>query len=136
MQLQTSFAGIAGTKRSTAAGLVGPNACGSEWGEHGLWGTPPSPRSLQRKISDACYMRLIDDVTGRQDSTGKDPEGTRGTTLSPARPAHTPKHQLFGQATPGSLTTLRPTIRRHRCRSKLETNAEPVDNKEDSIGAA
>src|SRR5262249_35505172 len=28
-------------------------------------------------------------------------EGSRGTTLSPARPAHTPRHRLFGQATPG-----------------------------------
>jgi transposase len=36
-------------------------------------------------------------------------EGSRGTTLSPARPAHTPRHRLFGQATPGPATTLRPS---------------------------
>jgi transposase IS116/IS110/IS902 family protein len=28
-------------------------------------------------------------------------DGTRGTTPSPARPAHTPRRRLFGQATPG-----------------------------------
>jgi hypothetical protein len=34
-------------------------------------------------------------------------EGKRGTTLDPARPAHTPTHRLFGQATPGPAPTLR-----------------------------
>ncbi len=34
-------------------------------------------------------------------------EGIRGTTLSPARPAHTPIHRLFGQATPGPDQRLR-----------------------------
>jgi transposase len=35
-------------------------------------------------------------------------EGNRGTTLPPARPAHTPKTSSFGQATPEPATTLRP----------------------------
>jgi transposase len=34
-------------------------------------------------------------------------EGKRGTTLTPARPAFTPEHQLFGTATPGPEPTLR-----------------------------
>jgi transposase len=34
-------------------------------------------------------------------------EGNRGTTLTPARPAHTPQHRLFGQATPEPRPTLR-----------------------------
>src|SRR3954449_11016806 len=42
-------------------------------------------------------------------------EGTRGTTLHPARPAHTPKHQLFGQATPGRAPTLEPPPATRRC---------------------
>jgi transposase len=37
-------------------------------------------------------------------------EGNRGTTLTPARPAHTPQHRLFGQATPGPATTPRPAL--------------------------
>jgi hypothetical protein len=35
-------------------------------------------------------------------------EGNRGTTLSPAWPAHTPIDRLFGQATPGPRPTLGP----------------------------
>ena len=35
-------------------------------------------------------------------------EGNRERLLPPARPAHTPQHRLFGQATPEPATTLRP----------------------------
>ncbi len=38
-------------------------------------------------------------------------EGNRGTSLSPARPAHTPKHRLFGSATPEPEPRLRPPSR-------------------------
>jgi transposase len=38
-------------------------------------------------------------------------EGNRGTTLSPARPAHTPRHRLFGQATPEPAPRLGPPKR-------------------------
>src|SRR3974390_845114 len=44
---------------------------------------------------------------------GSDPkrvrEGKRGTSLHPARPAHTPRHRLFGKATPRPEPSLRPT---------------------------
>jgi hypothetical protein len=40
-------------------------------------------------------------------------EGNRGTTLSPARPAHTPTHRLFGPATPGPAPRLRPLAGPH-----------------------
>jgi transposase len=33
-------------------------------------------------------------------------EGKRGTALLPARPAHTPRNRLFGQATPGPIKSL------------------------------
>ena len=62
-------------------------------------------RALKRKISDALYTRMIDDARHLQLRTR---EGTRGTTLHPARPAHTPKRQLFGKATPGPPPTLKP----------------------------
>jgi hypothetical protein len=38
-------------------------------------------------------------------------EGTRGASLHPTRPAHTPQHQLFGKATPGPPPSLRPANR-------------------------
>jgi transposase len=65
-------------------------------------------RALKRKISDALYARMTADArraTRRLNEGG--PGGQRGTTLHPARPAHTPNRQLFGEATPGSPTTLR-----------------------------
>src|SRR5215203_764143 len=40
-------------------------------------------------------------------------EGNRGTTLSPARPALTPIHRLFGQATPEPDRRLRARRRAH-----------------------
>ena len=46
-------------------------------------------RALKRRISDAIYARLLADARTR----GAHPrarEGNRGTTLAPARPAHTP----------------------------------------------
>src|SRR4029450_1518283 len=64
-------------------------------------------------------------------------EGKRGTTLTPARPAHTPRHRLFGQATPGPPLTLRPSAppRHHRQgRKPRGERAEPLDNKEGSLG--
>jgi hypothetical protein len=47
-------------------------------------------RALKRRISDAIYSRLRDDAAeaGRFNSMG--PGGQPGTTLKPARPAHTP----------------------------------------------
>jgi transposase len=54
-------------------------------------------------------------------------EGNRGTTLTPARPAHTPQRRLFGQATPEPATTLRPAprtgdpLRRRRSEEDLRT---------------
>ena len=59
-------------------------------------------RALKRKISDALYARMIADARAPQRARTR--EGNRGTTLHPARPAHTPKHRLFGQATPGPAT--------------------------------
>ena len=46
-------------------------------------------RALKRRISDAVYARLRHDAE-RRHASRRAREGTRGTTLSPARPAHTP----------------------------------------------
>ncbi len=45
-------------------------------------------RSLKRRVSDAIYARLQDDGQRARKLTAR--EGNRGTTLTPARPAHTP----------------------------------------------
>ena len=66
-------------------------------------------RCLKRRISDAIYARL----RGRRQQTAATPpqararEGNRGTTLNPARPAHTPRHRLSDKPLPGP-PTLRP----------------------------
>src|SRR6516162_7475902 len=57
-------------------------------------------------------------------------EGKRGTTLTPARPAHTPRHQLFGQATPGPEPSLRPpapAVVRPSPKPPRKSPAEPLD---------
>ena len=65
-------------------------------------------RALKRQISDATCKHLKTDAARAAATSAQGPgEGNRGTTLSPARPAHTPKRQLFGQATPGPAPTLR-----------------------------
>ena len=47
-------------------------------------------RALKRRISDALYVRLRHDASKPGDDLPRVREGTRGTTLSPARPALTP----------------------------------------------
>jgi transposase len=54
-------------------------------------------RALKRRISDAIHARLQAGSRRASASPREEArEGTRGTTPSPARPAHTPKCQLFG----------------------------------------
>ena len=47
-------------------------------------------RALKRQISDAIYKRLKADAARAAAPAPRAREGNRGTTLSPARPAHTP----------------------------------------------
>ena len=47
-------------------------------------------RALKRRISDAVYRQLRLDADRAATARRRAREGTRGTTLSPARPAHTP----------------------------------------------
>jgi len=63
-------------------------------------------RCLKRRISDAIYARLQDDARRtRQARTLTAREGNRGTTLTPARPAHTPITGSSDKPLPG-LTPL------------------------------
>ena len=47
-------------------------------------------RALKRRISDAIFARLQADARRAAAAARRAREGNRGTTLSPARPAHTP----------------------------------------------
>jgi transposase len=69
-------------------------------------------RSLKRRISDTIYARLQADARhATAAATVKGPGGQPGNgSYSSAAGSH-PEHQLFGQATPGPATTLRPATR-------------------------
>ncbi len=66
-------------------------------------------RSLKRRISDAIFARLQADA--RQATAAADTEGPEGQpgndSVASAAGSH-PEHRLFGQATPGPQSTLRP----------------------------
>jgi Transposase IS116/IS110/IS902 family len=66
-------------------------------------------RCLKRRISDAIYAALVADA--RQSAAATRPQGPGGQpgndSASSAAGSH-PAHRLFGQATPGPATTIRP----------------------------
>jgi transposase len=65
-------------------------------------------RCLKRRISDALYARLRADARNAAAASVKDPGGQPGNhSVSRAAGSH-PAHRLFGQATPGPQTSLRP----------------------------
>ena len=65
-------------------------------------------RSLKRRISDAVYAALVADARQAAAAGTKGPGGQPGNlSVSRAAGSH-PAHRLFGQATPGPATTLRP----------------------------
>jgi transposase len=69
-------------------------------------------RSLKRKISDAIFARLLADARRagqRPAETAR--EGNQGTTLTPARPAHTPNAGSSDKPLPDLGTTIRPGTR-------------------------
>src|SRR5215831_19825869 len=69
-------------------------------------------RSLKRRISDAIYARLLADARrAGQRPARRAREGNRGTTLTPARPAHTPNTGSSDKPLPDLGTTIRPGTR-------------------------
>jgi transposase len=81
-------------------------------------------RSLKRQISNAVYARL-------QAAPAKPPQPTRRTrgqpgndSVSSAADSH-PGHRLFGQATPGPVTSLRPVTRRKPTMPPKRTSKKP-----------
>jgi transposase len=65
-------------------------------------------RALKRRISDAIYAALVADARHAAAACPQGPGGQPGNhSVSRAASSH-PAHRLFGQATPGPATTLRP----------------------------
>jgi transposase len=68
-------------------------------------------RSLKRRISDAVFARLQADARQAAAARAKGPGGQPGNDSDSSAAGSHPEHQLFGQATPGPATTLRPATR-------------------------
>jgi hypothetical protein len=65
-------------------------------------------RALKRRISDAIYAALVADARQAATAGTTGPGGQPGNlSVSRAAGSH-PAHRLFGQATPGPATTIRP----------------------------
>jgi transposase len=65
-------------------------------------------RCLKRRISDAIYARLRADAKMTVRLAGESPGGQAGHGSDSSAASSHPEHRLFGQATPGPATTLRP----------------------------
>ncbi|MEP7023301.1 MAG: transposase [Actinomycetota bacterium] len=65
-------------------------------------------RSLKRRISDAVFARLQDDARQAAQASVRGPGGQPGNDSASSAAGSHPARQLFGQATPGPGTTLRP----------------------------
>jgi transposase len=65
-------------------------------------------RSLKRRISDAIYAALVADARQAAAACPGGPGGQPGNHSDSRAAGSHPAHRLFGQATPGPATTLRP----------------------------
>ena len=65
-------------------------------------------RCLKRRISDAIFARLQADTRQAAAARAKGPGGQPGNDSDSSAAGSHPERQLFGQATPGPATTLRP----------------------------
>ena len=66
-------------------------------------------RALKRRVSDAIFARLQADARRAAGAAGsKGPGGQPGNDSVASAAGSHPAHRLFGQATPGPATTLRP----------------------------
>ena len=71
-------------------------------------------RALKRKISNAIYGRLVADARRAGRTAQTSPGGQPGNDTESSAAGSHPERQLFGQATPGPATTLRPAARPSR----------------------
>jgi transposase len=81
-------------------------------------------RCLKRRISDAIYARLRADARKTVTAISAGPGGQTGNGSESSAASSHPARQLFGQATPGPATTLRP---RTPARVPATRNRRPKD---------
>jgi hypothetical protein len=109
-------------------------------------------RALKRRISDTIYAALVADARHAAAACPQGPGGQPGNrSVTRAAGSH-PAHRLFGQATPGPATTLRPRatagpvpVQPNRARQRRTGHPRPhrrnpgqpldTNSKEDSICA-
>jgi len=91
-------------------------------------------RALKRQVSDTLYKRLKADAARAAASTPR--EGTRGTTLSPARPAHTPNTGSSAKPLPGLPPPYEtgPASGKRPCHRPSESPSELLDAKRSRYG--
>jgi hypothetical protein len=70
-------------------------------------------RSLKRKVSDAIFARLQADARQVTAAKTKGPGGQPGNDSDSSAASSHPERQLFGPATPGPDTTIRPGTSAH-----------------------
>jgi transposase len=73
-------------------------------------------RSLKRRVSNAIYARLQADARQATAASATGPGGQPGNDSDSSAAGLHPGHRLFGQATPGPGTSLRPHTRRKPAR--------------------
>ena len=90
-------------------------------------------RSLNRRISDIIHAALIADA---HPQTQAGPGGQTGNVSVSSGPAHTPRHRLFGPATPGPEPSLRPAANPHPGPPLAERKtASPLDKQRGLVRA-
>jgi len=83
-------------------------------------------RSLKRRISDAIFARLLADARrAGQRPAARAREGNRGTTLTPARPAHAPNAGSSDKPLPDLGTTIRPGTRQPHPHRRNQLQRKP-----------
>jgi hypothetical protein len=70
-------------------------------------------RALKRQVSNAIFACLQADAA-RAAARAESPGGQQGNDSAASAAGSHPRHRLFGQATPGPVTTLRPRPAAHR----------------------
>ena len=83
-------------------------------------------RSLKRKISDAIFARLQADARQAAAARTRGPGGQPGNGSDSSAAGSHPERQLFGSATPGPVTTIRP---RYHGRRPLTAEAGFEENR-------
>jgi len=71
-------------------------------------------RALKRQISDAIYKHLKADAARTAASSVQGPGGQPGNDSDASAAGSHPEHQLFGQATPGPVPTLRRPVHQQK----------------------